>query len=73
MVTIVMPVAAGFALSMPTSAPAMAMVYGTGYLKIRHVLVTGVPLSILGAAVLTAFALLLAACAHWWPLVLLRE
>ena len=62
-VTIVMPVAAGFALSMPTSAPAMAMVYGTGYLRIRQVLVTGVPLSILGAAVLTAFAL------FGWPLL----
>jgi solute carrier family 13 (sodium-dependent dicarboxylate transporter), member 2/3/5 len=62
-VTILMPVAAGFALSMPTSAPAMAMVYGTGYLKVRRVLLTGLPLSILGVAVLSAFALLV------WPLL----
>ena len=62
-VTILMPVAAGFALSMPTSTPAMAMVYGTGYLKVRRVLVTGLPLSIVGVAVLTAFALLV------WPLL----
>ncbi len=62
-VTILMPVAAGMALSMPTSTPAMAMVYGTGYLSVRRVLVTGLPLSILGVAVLTAFAV------HGWPLL----
>ena len=32
----VVPLSAGFAFVLPTSTPALAMVFGTGYLRIRH-------------------------------------
>ncbi len=61
--TILMSVAAGLGLSMPTSTPAMAMVYGTGYLSVRRVLVTGLPLTIAAVAIVAAFAV------FGWPLL----
>ena len=45
------PLSAGFAFMLPTSTPAMAMVFGTGYLRVRHtvrgLLITGVSLAAL--------------------------
>ncbi len=56
------PLSAGFAFLLPTSTPAMAMVFGTGYLRVRHtargLLITA--LSLLG---LVAMALTL------WPML----
>lgn len=34
----VVPITAGLAFVLPTSTPAMAMVFGTGYLRVRHTL-----------------------------------
>ena len=62
-VTIVMSVACGLAFSMPTSTPAMAMVFGTGYLRPRNVVATGVVLS------LVALAVLMVLVATVWPLL----
>jgi sodium-dependent dicarboxylate transporter 2/3/5 len=62
-VTIVMSVACGLAFSMPTSTPAMAMVFGTGYLRPRNVVATGAVLSLL------ALAVLMAVVAFGWPLL----
>ena len=56
------PIAAGLAFVLPTSTPAMAMVFGTGYLRVRHTLV-GVIVSIASLGVLLACARLL------WPLL----
>lgn len=62
-VTIVMSVACGLAFSMPTSTPAMAMVFGTGYLRPRNVVATGAILSLLALAVLMALVV------FGWPLL----
>ena len=56
------PLAAGFAFVLPTSTPAMAMVFGTGYLKTKDTLVgIGVTLASLIGLVLMARFL--------WPLL----
>ncbi len=56
------PICAGFAFVLPTSTPALAMVFGTGYLKVRHSMV---------GAVITLLSLLAFAGVMWliWPLV----
>ena len=56
------PISAGLAFMLPTSTPALAMVFGTGYLRIRHAL---------PGFVITLFSLIvfLAAARWWWPLV----
>lgn len=56
------PIAAGLAFVLPTSTPAMAMVFGTGYLRVRHTL-AGVVVSVASLGVLLACARLL------WPLL----
>lgn len=58
----VVPVSAGFAFLLPTSTPAMAMVFGTGYLRIRHT-VPGLLVSALSLVALVLFARFL------WPLI----
>jgi anion transporter len=56
------PLAAGFAFVLPTSTPAMAMVFGTGYLKTRDTLVgVGVTVgSLVGLVIMAQFL---------WPLL----
>lgn len=56
------PLSAGFAFVFPTSTPAMAMVFGTGYLRVRHTA---------GGALITlvSWAALLALARFVWPLV----
>lgn len=63
MVTLLMSVACGLAFSMPTSTPAMAMAFGTGYLRLRRVVAIG--------SVLSLAALLILALVAWkvWPLL----
>ncbi len=61
-VTILAPIAAGLAFVLPTSTPAMAMVFGVGYLRTRDTLV-GVLITI-G----TLFFLALNAY-FWWPII----
>ena len=56
------PVCAGFAFVLPTSTPAMAMVFGVGYLRVRDSLL-GVTISM---GTLLLFFLILA---FWWPLI----
>lgn len=56
------PIAAGLAFVLPTSTPAMAMVFGTGYLRVRHTLL-GLVVSVASLGVLLACARLL------WPLL----
>lgn len=51
-VTILMSVACGLAFSMPTSTPAMAMVFGTGYVGVRRVVLVGSVLSLVSLGVL---------------------
>lgn len=46
MLTVLMSVATGLAFSMPTSTPAMAMAYGTGYLDLRRGVRLGAPFSV---------------------------
>lgn len=58
----VVPVSAGFAFLLPTSTPAMAMVFGTGYLRIRHT-IPGLIVSALSLVALVLFARFL------WPLI----
>jgi solute carrier family 13 (sodium-dependent dicarboxylate transporter), member 2/3/5 len=56
------PIAAGLAFVLPTSTPAMAMVFGTGYLRVRHTLAgLAVTFASLGA--------LLIAARFLWPLL----
>lgn len=62
----VVPFAAGFAFVLPTSTPAMAMVFGTGYLQVRSTIVPGLFLHV------TCLALLLAVAYLVWPLVGIR-
>ena len=56
------PISAGLAFMLPTSTPALAMVFGTGHLRIRHTL---------PGVVITLFSLIVfLAAARWlWPLV----
>jgi di/tricarboxylate transporter len=58
---ILLPVAAGLDFSLPVSTPAMAMVFGTGYLRTQDSVIPGVVTSIVS----TGLTLLLA----WlvWP------
>lgn len=56
------PLCAGFAFVLPTSTPAMAMVFGVGYLRIRDSLL-GVTISV---GTLLLFFLILA---FWWPII----
>ncbi|MCP4807022.1 MAG: SLC13 family permease [Proteobacteria bacterium] len=63
LVTVLMSVACGLAFSMPTSTPAMAMAFGTGYLRLRRVVAVGSVLSLAALCILAAVA--------WkiWPLL----
>ena len=63
MVTVLMSVACGLAFSMPTSTPAMAMAFGTGYLGLRRVVAVGSVLSLAALGILALVA--------WkvWPLL----
>lgn len=56
------PIAAGLAFVLPTSTPAMAMVFGTGYLRVRHTL-AGLVVTVLSLGVLLVAGRLL------WPLL----
>ena len=56
------PLSAGFAFVLPTSTPAMAMVFGTGYLQVRHTMVGGV-------ITLVSWISLLVMAAIVWPLL----
>ena len=56
------PVCAGFAFVLPTSTPAMAMVFGSGYIRVRDTL----PGVIIAAVSLAAF---LGLAATWWPII----
>ncbi len=60
---ILLPVAAGLDFSLPVSTPAMAMVFGTGYLRTQDSVIPGVCLSILA---LTATMFI---AAYIWPLI----
>ncbi|HJN77432.1 MAG TPA: SLC13 family permease [Myxococcota bacterium] len=62
-VTILMSVACGLAFSMPTSTPAMAMVFGTGYVGIRRAVVVGSVLSLVSLGVLVLVVM------YAWPLL----
>jgi sodium-dependent dicarboxylate transporter 2/3/5 len=56
------PISAGLAFVLPTSTPALAMVFGTGYLRIRHTL-PGVIITLVSLAVFIASV-------QWlWPLL----
>ncbi|MBM76705.1 MAG: hypothetical protein CMK59_14960 [Proteobacteria bacterium] len=61
-VTMLAPIAAGLAFVLPTSTPAMAMVFGVGYLRTRDT-IPGILITI-G----TLFFLALSAY-FWWPLI----
>ena len=56
------PVCAGFAFVLPTSTPAMAMVFGSGYLRTRDT-IYGVALSAISLIIFWAMS------AFWWPLI----
>jgi len=56
------PLSAGFAFVLPTSTPAMAMVFGTGYLQVRHTSI-GVVITIV------SWAALLLLAGTLWPLL----
>lgn len=56
------PLSAGFAFILPTSTPAMAMVFGTGYLRVRHTAIGGV-------ITLVSWGSLLAMAKFLWPLL----
>jgi sodium-dependent dicarboxylate transporter 2/3/5 len=56
------PLSAGFAFILPTSTPAMAMVFGTGYLQVRHTAYGGV-------ITVVSWACLLLMAAILWPLL----
>ncbi len=57
-----LPLSAGFAFMLPTSTPAMAMVFGTGFLRIRHT-VGGIVITAVSLAALLFFSQTL------WPLL----
>jgi len=52
-------IAASFAFALPVATPPNAIVYGSGYIKQRHMLRTGVILNIVMTAVLTGLIWLL--------------
>jgi sodium-dependent dicarboxylate transporter 2/3/5 len=56
------PISAGLAFVLPTSTPALAMVFGTGYLRIRHTL-PGVFIT------LASLAIFIASVQWLWPLL----
>jgi sodium-dependent dicarboxylate transporter 2/3/5 len=56
------PLSAGFAFILPTSTPAMAMVFGTGYLQVRHTMAGGI-------ITLVSWVSLLVMAAIVWPLL----
>ena len=56
------PISAGFAFILPTSTPAMAMVFGTGYLQLRHTMVGGL-------VTIVSWISLLVMAAVVWPLL----
>lgn len=58
---VLLPVAAGLDFSLPVSTPAMAMVFGTGYLRTVDSVVPGVITSIVGTTLTVAIAWVL------WP------
>lgn len=62
-ISILLPIAAGLVFSLPVSTPAMAMVFGTGYLRTQDTVIPGVALS----AVSLLLTLLIAA--YVWPLL----
>ncbi len=62
-IAILLPVAAGLDFSLPVSTPAMAMVFGTGYLRTQDSVVPGVVLSLISLTVTMAIA------AWIWPLI----
>jgi sodium-dependent dicarboxylate transporter 2/3/5 len=56
------PISAGLAFMLPTSTPALAMVFGTGYLRIRHTLP--------GVIITLGSLVIFIASVQWlWPLV----
>lgn len=56
-------ICAGFSFALPTSTPAMAMVYGTGYIATRDTVLQGIFL-------ITVSAVLFVLTANWiWPVV----
>ena len=55
------PISAGLAFMLPTSTPALAMVFGTGYLRIRHTL-PGIVIT------LVSLAIFIASVRWLWPL-----
>jgi sodium-dependent dicarboxylate transporter 2/3/5 len=56
------PISAGLAFMLPTSTPALAMVFGTGYLRIRHTLP--------GVVITLGSLVIFIASVQWlWPLV----
>ncbi|MDP2305136.1 MAG: SLC13 family permease [Pseudomonadota bacterium] len=58
-----LPAAAGLAYAFPMSTPAMAMVFGTGYLRTQDSLVPGVTLTLLGSVGMVGIV-------YWvWPLM----
>jgi len=61
-VTWLAPICAGFAFVLPTSTPALAMVFGTGYLRPRHTLV-GLVITVLSLLAFLGIVLGL------WPLI----
>lgn len=60
---VLLPIAAGLDFSLPVSTPAMAMVFGTGYLRTQDSVIPGVLVSIVG----TTLAVVIAA--FLWPLL----
>lgn len=61
-VAILAPVCAGFAFVLPTSTPAMAMVFGVGYLRTRD--------TIFGILItLSTLIFFLIIAALWWPVI----
>jgi len=61
-VAILGPVCAGLAYVLPTSTPAMAMVFGTGYIRIRDT-IPGIIIT------LFTLSIFLVVAAIWWPLL----
>ena len=60
-IAILLPVAAGLDFSLPVSTPAMAMVFGTGYLRTQDSVIPGIVTSIVSTTLTLFFAWLV------WP------
>ncbi|MEE2752090.1 MAG: anion permease, partial [Myxococcota bacterium] len=60
---VVLSIATGVAFSLPVSTPALAMAWGTGYVRNRDGLVYGVLLSLLSIPVVVIVAV------FFWPLL----